>query len=511
MRARAVAFAAALVVCFGSAGAAQSGGFVVMLGRDTVQVERFARTAVSIEGEVVYRAPMTRLVKYRMRLGRDGRPSAYEQSILTGDGVKVEPNASNGSLTFAADTVVRDAWRGAEPVTHRLAVPAGTLPLVGASYSMPFAYSWITYELAIGAARDRAENGESRLLLMGTSAGQTAPQAMRVWLVGADSAELDYFGVARAGFKFDTDGRLLRSDWGATTYKYRVTRVASIDVGPIARAWASQDAAGRGFGVYSPRDTARGKVGGRDIWIDYSRPSKRGRTIWGSLVPWDEVWRLGADFATHLSTPAALVIGGVPVPAGTYSLWMLPSRTNPQLIVNRQSGIFGTNYNGAQDYARIPLMKSEPPVPVERLALELQDGRLRIEWDDAAYSVDVKLGVTPAGAPGSYAVTKALASNTCGHTLQPRPAQLLVAQLAPDRLELRDGVGTYVATLNTGGAFASAAVPATNPDGWQLSALLAGTFRADGVDARLTVDVKRQAEPSTCQYVVTWTGRKLGL
>jgi hypothetical protein len=190
---------------------------------------------------------------------------------------------------------------------------------------------------------------------------------------------------------------------------------------------------------------------------------------------------------------------------------MLPSPSQPQLIVNRQSGIFGTNYNGAQDYARIPLARSQPPVPVEQLTLGIRDGRFWIEWDDAAYSVEIKQGVTPSGPPGSYAITKTLVSNACGHTVQLRDAQLLVAQVGPGRLELRDGVATYMTASATAEAFTSAPISATNPDGWQLSAVLAGTFRPDGLDAHLTVDVTRSTSPPTCRYVVGWKGRKLGL
>src|SRR6185503_5657482 len=97
--------------------------------------------------------------------------------------------------------------------------------LLGASLAIPFAYSYVTYELAFERARARGTTGETRLPLVGPIASQTTPQLMRVWLVGPDSAEADYFGVARSGFRFDAQGNLLRSNWTQTTYKYLVSRV----------------------------------------------------------------------------------------------------------------------------------------------------------------------------------------------------------------------------------------------------------------------------------------------
>jgi hypothetical protein len=64
---------------------------------------------------------------------------------------------------------------------------------------------------------------------------QIRPAATRVWFIGADSVELDYFGVARRGFKLDAAGRLIRADWSASTYKYRMDRLPDLDVDAIAR------------------------------------------------------------------------------------------------------------------------------------------------------------------------------------------------------------------------------------------------------------------------------------
>jgi hypothetical protein len=370
--------------------AAQSGGFVVTLGRDTIQVETFTRSGSAVEGTVVYRSPSARVVKYRLQLDGEGQPGEYWQNIFSPDGHKLEPNNGNATMMFAGDTITRETTRQAELVKQQIAAPNGAVPLLGSSLMIPFAYSYLTYELAFARARAATTRGETRWYLLGNSPGQTAPQALRVWHIAEDSVEADYFGVARSGFKFDRAGHLIRSDWTATTYKYIVTRVGAFAVEPFAKRWAAEDAAGRGLVNYSPRDTARANIDGANVWVDYSRPSARGRSIWGGVVPWNEVWRLGANFATQLKTEADLLIGGTRLPTGIYSLWLLPSAEQSLLIVNKQSGQFGTQYDARQDLVRLPVQRSTLAQPAEQLTIGLTGGLLRIDWADLRHTIPLK-------------------------------------------------------------------------------------------------------------------------
>jgi hypothetical protein len=168
-----------------------------------------------------------------------------------------------------------------------------------------------------------------------------------------------------------------------------VERLANVDLDGIARAWGAAEQSSHGFGVLSPRDSSKGTVGTAHLTIDYSRPAVRGREIWGIVVPWNAVWRLGADMATHFTTDADLMIGDTAVPAGRYTLWMLPSESEPMLIVSSAVNVFGTQYNPAKDLARIPLTRRSGAEPAERLTLSVQDGALAIHWADVVWSVPV--------------------------------------------------------------------------------------------------------------------------
>jgi hypothetical protein len=363
---------------------AQTGGFVATLGADTVHVEQFRRTGNVIRGTIVTRTPTTRVVRYTYTL--DGvRLARYDVTTTDGAGNPLGIQGSAGSMAFAGDTIVRASLRAGRMDTSRIAAPFGAVP----APSIPYVgVSYLSYELGFAALRARV--GDSLLYQLTMLPGQTAPSRTRAWLVGADSAELSYFGVARSGYRFDDAGRLLRADWTGTTYRYRVRRTDSIDVDAIARRWSEADARGQGMGPMSPRDTTRARVGAIDITVDYSRPARRGRVVWGEVVPWDAVWRLGADAATQLTTSAALRVGDVELPAGTYTLWMLPSQKGEsKLIINTQTKIFGTQYNPKFDLYRVSLTRDEVVASTERLTITVVDGALRIVWGDLSWSVRV--------------------------------------------------------------------------------------------------------------------------
>ena len=104
----------------------------------------------------------------------------------------------------------------------------------------------------------------------------------------------------------DSSGRMLTLDGTATTAKVEVKRVLAPDLEHFARAFRRS---GPWAGL-SPRDTAWGEIGPARMMVDYGRPSRRGRVVFGQVVPWGRVWRTGANEATQFTTDTPLVIGG---------------------------------------------------------------------------------------------------------------------------------------------------------------------------------------------------------
>ncbi|HET9839724.1 MAG TPA: DUF2911 domain-containing protein [Candidatus Angelobacter sp.] len=145
----------------------------------------------------------------------------------------------------------------------------------------------------------------------------------------------------------------------------------------------------------SPPGTAEVALKGKRITIDYSRPFLKGRHVGQELAPYGKVWRTGANEATTLTTEVALNIGGTKVPAGKYTLWTLPAEGTWKLIINKQTGQWGTNYDESQDLARIDMQKSPLPQTVEQFTISFDKkdentANLNLDWENMRVWVVVK-------------------------------------------------------------------------------------------------------------------------
>ncbi len=152
---------------------------------------------------------------------------------------------------------------------------------------------------------------------------------------------------------------------------------------------------GKSQEVLSPPAKAACKFAdGKTISVTYSSPRMRGRKIFGDLVPFGEVWRTGADNATSFVTKADLVAGGKSIPAGSYTLFTLPTQSNWTLIISKQTGEFGIPYPGEQfDFARIEMKVSKLPSPIENFTISFdQTGAscaMRLDWESTRASIDI--------------------------------------------------------------------------------------------------------------------------
>jgi hypothetical protein len=134
------------------------------------------------------------------------------------------------------------------------------------------------------------------------------------------------------------------------------------------------------------------------VSIDYGQPHARGRQVIGTVVPMNQVWRTGANDATTLTTDVDLMIGSTRVPKGTYTLFTLPSERGWKLIVNRQSGQWGTEHDPSQDLARIDLKSRALPEPLESFTIWLVPaadaparGTLKLAWGTQELSTGWRL------------------------------------------------------------------------------------------------------------------------
>ena len=376
---------AALLGCASSPPAAAPDGaaFVTVLGADTLAVERFTRTPDGMTATVALRAPRTTLTTYELALDADGGLESYQAVVR-------QPGTGEVLQRQAAEPVgdsLRVTVADASGETSARTVTSSSAPL-------PFIdmVHW-PFELMVARAVEAGGPLDQPLFTPRGSVAFTSDVAPD----GTVTVRHPFRGPMTV--EPDAEGRLLTLDAGATTRKLLVRRVADADVEAAAARWAAMDASGRGVGELSGRGESVAEVDGATIAIDYGVPLKRGRAIWGALVPWGELWRTGANRATHLTTDRDLVLdpGGaeLAVPAGTYTLFSIPQPDGGVLIVNRQTGQSGTSYDAAQDLGRVPLRRSS--LDAEVVAFEIapeatgEGGRLVLRWDRDALSVPFRV------------------------------------------------------------------------------------------------------------------------
>ena len=124
-----------------------------------------------------------------------------------------------------------------------------------------------------------------------------------------------------------------------------------------------------------------GTIDGVKIMMEYGRPKVNGRVIWGGLVPYDKVWRTGADEATTISFSQDVNIEGKPLAAGTYSLFTIPGKTEWTVIFNKVAKQWGAfKYDAGQDALRVTV-KPETADHVEEMTFNIDANKVMLRWE----------------------------------------------------------------------------------------------------------------------------------
>ena len=132
---------------------------------------------------------------------------------------------------------------------------------------------------------------------------------------------------------------------------------------------------------------------GKSVTIDYSSPRAKGRKIYGGLVPYGDVWRLGANEATALVTDTDVELGGKDVAVGSYTLFVTPNPDRWTLIISKKTGEWGIPYPEGDDLARTDMSVSKTSAPVENFTIGFdQQGSkciMHVDWETTRASIQV--------------------------------------------------------------------------------------------------------------------------
>lgn len=146
----------------------------------------------------------------------------------------------------------------------------------------------------------------------------------------------------------------------------------------------------------SPAATATGTINGATISIDYSSPAVKGRKVWGDLVPYNDVWRTGANEATVFTTSKEIKVEGKSLPAGKYSLYTIPGEKEWVFIFNSQTGQWGIKEGGkttedpAKDVLRVTVKSKKSAAPNEHMKFVVNKSGFALEWENLTVPVSVK-------------------------------------------------------------------------------------------------------------------------
>ncbi|MBI4540185.1 MAG: DUF2911 domain-containing protein [Gemmatimonadetes bacterium] len=348
--------------------APDSGVFVVRLGADTTAVERYVRTAERLHAVAVTRSPRTMVRELTLTFGPDGRVRRYEIAVRDPAAAPGAPPTQTSVMTFEGDSITVVTTERGSTRTRRMA--AGRPDVIPRTLTF--------FSLQETALVRALESGRTTIYML-----EDEPVSIALRRMGRDSVALETPDLGRWLARVDARGRIVgmkAGDLGTT-----VERAGWLDIEAVARQYADRDARGMGLGTLSPRDTVVASVQRAKLTVDYGRPARRGRVIFGGLVPWNRVWRTGANQATHFSTDQPLAVGGATIPAGTYTLYTIPAPEGWTLIINRQTGQAGTEYDEKQDLARLSMQIRTLDDPVERLTIVIEEsqegGVLKLRWD----------------------------------------------------------------------------------------------------------------------------------
>ncbi|MES2777933.1 MAG: DUF2911 domain-containing protein [Bacteroidota bacterium] len=346
--------------------------FVATLGTDTVIVETYNLLPNHLYGKSFLRYPEDQVGVFDFHFYPDGSIKHYTMSYMNPDssykatGFIEGVYCENDTCTWFASS---KNWQ-TEYINKR---PAKSMDFIG---------GW-TPTLSL------IEWNCMRLMKSGK---QTMPITMINDYIGIRSVAVSkgngdtlIFGgdfLEYAKIKATPEGRIIAYDGTATPWNYTVNKLAPIDVDELAKRMLKKPK----IGNPSPRGVPAFAIANDTIRLSYGRPFKRGRKIFGGIVPYDSIWRTGANDLTKLSLPYDVQFGKTTIPKGEYALYTIPRAEGWSLVFNTDFKKWPTEPNRSKDFAMVPLQVRKAMQPTEQFTIaidpENDGGLIKFTWDE---------------------------------------------------------------------------------------------------------------------------------
>ena len=370
--------------CTYSSSGIEKAGFITRLGNDTLAVESFEKTDSSMVVKALIRIPNTRFLSYNLVQDEHGGISNLViKTHNPEEGFNSEGELSRSYKKDGDSLIVNVRTNDGSIRTLKSKYEKGTLPFLEMIH-------W-PFELAFNNAMKQDADSIAQKLLAGSRTRDFV-----IAKIDDDTLTIRHPSRGVMGVRVNAEGDILSLEASRTTRKLKVERVSEVDIEKIGKQFFEMDKQGKSLGAFSAAVEREFSFKNTDFLITHGSPKKRGRVLFGGIVPYGERWRTGADRATHFTTSRDLSGEGVKVPAGEYTLFTIPEPNGGTLIINKQTGQNGRSYDEARDLGRVQMQVSKQDEETEEFTILVEEtptgGVLKLVWGNTVYSVNFTVG-----------------------------------------------------------------------------------------------------------------------
>jgi len=356
-----------------------SATFVAKLGTDTVMVETYNMVNNHLYGKAFIRIPEDYIGEFDIHFYPDGSIRTFKIAAL---------DPVNGSVPFPGRSRMLSYYQNmlcqSDTCYWFASHIGGTEEYMNKhkAASMDFIGGWTPILSLFEWNALRLRKSGTNLLPLRMMNDYIGVYDIAIRTAGKNSLVFGGPFLEYTNIETDTSGRITTIDGTGTPWNYQVTKHPPMNINEVARRMHQTP----GIGVPSPEVTEHYTVANTPIDVSYGKPFKRGRKIFGGIVPYDSVWRTGAGHPTVLSLGEDIKIGITIIPKGKYSLYTIPGADHWILIFNTDTKKWPTDPSRDKDFAQVHLKVNRLPGVVEQFKIDIiedkKGGVLKFIWDD---------------------------------------------------------------------------------------------------------------------------------
>ncbi len=356
-----------------------TGAIAYTLGNDTTMVQQFELKGNELSQTWIHRTPEVQIITGKAILSNDGNILSLKASYFKPDINGGKTLQFINQLEYKNDTTYVTLGYNDPPVTR--AIPGY---IMTTNMMKPIGMFWHA-QMAYFAPLTIGDNKVNNHVVF------ASPIDFRLTRTSKNEVTVGSDAMGAYRILMDDSGKVTGVDGTASSFNINGTVVESIDMDAVTKRFLKYEITIGKLGSLTGKGEVTGQIGETNISITYSRPFQRGRKIFGGIVPWDKVWRTGANAASKMTVDAPLTIGEAELEAGEYSLWSIPHQNGDfELIINSQANVWGTNHDAAFDLYSIPMQVQQLNSPIEQFTISLDNGELSLAWENWRGSVEMR-------------------------------------------------------------------------------------------------------------------------